>query len=347
MQQKSIVVAPIASLDAPARYCAQNIVQFNGKCGCSFCEHPGESYKVPGSEKSRHVYLEKGFNFPLRTHENMIRQANEASVCPQNKPVCGVKNKTVVSDIPLFDTANGFVPDYMHAVLLGVVRMLMTAWFSPVNKRKNFYVKKCDRKRIDKILLRIKPPAYITRAPRSIFLRNYWKASELRAFLLYYAPILMKGILQNDYYQHFLLLVSAINTLLRTELSANQIQLAESLLQVFVQDTELLYGRERCTFNLHQVTHLTHFVRLWEPLWAWSAFHFEDLNGYLKKINHGPNKIDIELVNTLDMINTLYTLEHDFSPKSAQRNSLVVATVGSPRKHEVDQQILLAMQEIP
>ncbi|KAL7298952.1 hypothetical protein TKK_0008052 [Trichogramma kaykai] len=37
----SILVAPIASLDAPARAVVQNIMQYNGAYGCTFCEHPG------------------------------------------------------------------------------------------------------------------------------------------------------------------------------------------------------------------------------------------------------------------------------------------------------------------
>lgn len=46
-------------------------------------------------------------------------------------------------------------------------------------------------------------------------------------------------------------------------------------------------------------------VKLWGPLWAWSTFSFEDGNGYLKKITHGSNKIDMEIANTLK-IYTLY-----------------------------------------
>lgn len=37
--KNSIVVAPIASLDASARAAVHNIMQYNGECGCTFCEH--------------------------------------------------------------------------------------------------------------------------------------------------------------------------------------------------------------------------------------------------------------------------------------------------------------------
>ena len=41
--EKSIVIAPISTLDCPARCAVQNVMQFNGLCGCTFCEHPGRS----------------------------------------------------------------------------------------------------------------------------------------------------------------------------------------------------------------------------------------------------------------------------------------------------------------
>ena len=41
MIEHSVVVAPVAILDCPARAAVQNVMQFNGAYGCSFCEHPG------------------------------------------------------------------------------------------------------------------------------------------------------------------------------------------------------------------------------------------------------------------------------------------------------------------
>lgn len=41
--RRSRVLAPIATLDAPARAATQNLMKFNGECGCTFCEHKGET----------------------------------------------------------------------------------------------------------------------------------------------------------------------------------------------------------------------------------------------------------------------------------------------------------------
>ena len=36
---------------------------------------------------------------------------------------------------------------------------------------------------------------------------------------------------------------------------------------------------------------------------------FGDANGYFKKINHGPNKVDSEIINTIKIINAHYILK--------------------------------------
>ena len=39
--------------------------------------------------------------------------------------------------------------------------------------------------------------------------------------------------------------------------------------------------------NVHMLQHLPECVQLWGPLWAYSCFHFENLNGYIKTLFHG------------------------------------------------------------
>lgn len=39
--------------------------------------------------------------------------------------------------------------------------------------------------------------------------------------------------------------------------------------------------------NVHMMLHLPQCIKNWGPLWAYSTFHFENLNGYLKYLFHG------------------------------------------------------------
>ena len=58
-----------------------------------------------------------------------------------------------------------------------------------------------------------KLPCECARQPRSLNELDWWKATELRSFLLYTGPIALKGILSSSYYKHFLSLSLSIRIL--------------------------------------------------------------------------------------------------------------------------------------
>ena len=39
--------------------------------------------------------------------------------------------------------------------------------------------------------------------------------------------------------------------------------------------------------NVHLLSHIADTVRNWGPLWAYSCFIYETMNGHLKKMFHG------------------------------------------------------------
>ena len=171
-------------------------------------------------------------------------------------------------------------------------------------------MKKTIRNDISMALKQIAPPDFIIRKPRDLKNKKFWKAAEVRDCLLFYFPIILKNKLPKKYYQHFLLLVSEMRILLQERIHTDEIYIAESLLRLFVHDVVKLYGLEKCSFNVHQLMHMAEWgARNWGPLWAWSASTFEDGIGYFKKMNHGPNKVDMEIVNAIKMFNANYNLK--------------------------------------
>ena len=47
-------------------------------------------------------------------------------------------------------------------------------------------------------------------------------------------------------------------------------------------------GDGSCGLNVHNAgAHLADFVRGWGPMWAWSCFGFEDMNGTILEFVHG------------------------------------------------------------
>lgn len=85
----SYVSARVCSVDAVARAMLQNIKQFNGKYGCSLCEHPEQScVKGSGAGNRQQIYP------PCSTHRlttgtRMKTQAVRA--VEENKAIKGVK----------------------------------------------------------------------------------------------------------------------------------------------------------------------------------------------------------------------------------------------------------------
>lgn len=146
--------------------------------------------------------------------------------------------------------------DYMHAVLEGVVKWLLRAWFDSENHSKPFYLRRGLRQ-IDSVLLQQTPPHEFSRPPRSLQSHlRYFKASELRNWLLYYSLPILLDHLPPLYFHHYTLLVCAMHVLLQDSLSSTQIDAAESMLSDFVTVLPELYGERSCTNNAHLLTHL-------------------------------------------------------------------------------------------
>lgn len=70
---------------------------------------------------------------------------------------------------------------------------------------------------------------------------GYWKASEYRAWLIFYSlPILVK-FLPPDYSNHFALLITAMHILLGSNIVAEDIDAAHVLLELFYNLMPQLY----------------------------------------------------------------------------------------------------------
>ena len=177
-----------ACCDLPAKCLLTNTVQFNGHCGCSKCLQVGIS---TGTSKGGHVHVypfdpnnPKG---PERTHQGMT---DDAKLAMSNNPVNGVKGPCWLTYLRgSFDLVKGNSIDYMHGVCLGIMKQLLTLWFAVTHSSEGFS-HASSVTIVDQRLDSIKPPNNITRMPRSITQHfKFWKASELRAFLLFMAQL--------------------------------------------------------------------------------------------------------------------------------------------------------------
>ena len=276
--------------DLVARPLATNTVQFNGYFGCLYCLHEG-------------VYKLKRMLYPPLQHymkrckEDIERWATEAE--DSGKPVYGIKSHSILS--LYIDIVRDIPIDYMHMILEGISKMLLKYWSDGSFKDRRFYLGKGIDK-LDKMLLRIKPPHSFRRSPRSLKVSStFWKASEHRAWLLYYALPILMHILPPDYVMHLSLLITSLHILLGMSISKEDISKCRELLTTFHQLLPELYPETLCTANFRMLAHICDCVEDWGPLWCFSTFGFENLNGYLRKYAHGTGNILPQLVESFMM----------------------------------------------
>lgn len=292
----NLVVSKVFTLTCPcdsvARCMLQNLKQFNGRYGCAWCLHEGERVDKGRGSVQVYPYLEEP---PAeRTHMQTVENAEEAH--RQGEAVYGVKGPSILMLLTTFNIVQGFTVDYLHNSLLGVARYFGRLWFDSSNHGKEYYIG-TQTDKIDDRLTSIQPPNNLTRAPRSLSHRRFWKGSEWRSWLLFYSLPCLVGVLKDVYLRHWLLLVHGLSLLLSESISEIDIVNANIMLAKFVLLVDRYYGRTHLTYNVHQLLHAAGTVRNWGPLWANSTFMYESFNGMLLKMFHGTQGVPLQVIN--------------------------------------------------
>lgn len=317
VQQTSMVQCPVICADAPARAKIQNILSHSGNTSCNTCEQKKRRIALTPQElllkaagkkvKRKRAFVFQEIQARLRTNNRMRRQARKVVHLPPGKTVKGVKGPTRVAFIPKLDISTCVFAEYMHGVCLGIVRLFINLWFFVPGEWK---LSLDAQEEIDKFLKSIAPTSDIGRLPRGIKYLKYWKASELRAWLLFYSLPCISGKLPPQYVQHWTLLVAAIFLLLQEEITERDLLMAESMLRIFVRDIANLYRLHDYSYNVHQLLHLTLYTRRWGNLWSTSAFRFENYNGILVHLIHGTKNPAKELMRNLRIAHGLEILRN-------------------------------------
>ncbi|KZS04760.1 Uncharacterized protein APZ42_032234 [Daphnia magna] len=172
-----------------------------------------------------------------------------------------------------------------------------------------------------------------------------FKATEFRLLLLYNLPIILKNRLQDEVYQYFLLLHSAIRILsceASVEDEAN-VDYANSLLVLFIQKSVMIYGDQFVTYSIHNLQHLGVECKRFGSLEMYSCFVFENHIGKLKNLVHKSAKPLQQLVNRSIEIN--YQAEKPL----LTMGYLALAAISLPAEQESEDTALVSneRQEIP
>lgn len=299
-----------ATADLPAKALLCNCVQYNGDYSCWKCIQKGVSAARGKGHSHVFPFQKEDPQGPKRTIQNVLSTADEVikSRTGMNKKQ-GIKGPSWLAFCPTFDIVNGMGIDYMHGVLLGVQKLLLRLWFMKEFSSYQFNIS-FKLKIVDNRLLQIRPTLDISRLPRTI--ENdlkYWKASEFQNFLLFYGLPVLYGLLDDERFLHFSLLVHAVHILLKSSITRADLEKADRMLLFFCEKFQILYDLSFMTLNVHQLLHLADNVKMLGPLYTHSCFPFEDKNGLLLKMIRGTQNIDQQIVTGVSFLQKLPELK--------------------------------------
>ena len=170
------------------------MVQYNGFNSCHKCLNPGETFSA--GRGYSHVYKHKVYD--SRTDENVKNSATQAA--NDGNVVLGIKGPSMFSYLKMYSFVNGTCVDPMHQVFLGVMKQLMSMWFSFKHKKETFSAW-MKNGLFDRRLSTLKPPHTVNRTPRPLSDLKHYKASEFCSMLVMYIPMLY-GILSPEQFEH-------------------------------------------------------------------------------------------------------------------------------------------------
>lgn len=249
--------------DLPAKSFVLCIKGHNGYFSCSKCTLEGDF--------ENNVMCFPETNFEKRTDQSFRDR------CQPEHHI----GDSLIERIPNFNMVDNVPIDYMHCILLGVVKRLLC------NRKYGWVFGKPPYKLsatvINLINIKLRGmqryiPSEFSRKTRSIVESKRYKATEFRLLLIYTGLIVFKNLIKKRFYNNFACLSLATSILISPELSRNEdlIQYAHELFKCFITNSIKLYGPDFISHNVHNLLHLIDSVKIFGPLDQFSAFPFEN-----------------------------------------------------------------------
>ena len=281
---------------------------------CSKCHTRGITYKKDSEQRGRVVF-----------HDHRAEPRTHLSFISRTDLVFHGHERSILEKIDI-DMVQDIVLDYMHVVCLGVMRKLLKFWVKRDTKRNLIPLNFVQRISERLVFLRKKIPKNFARLPRSLLELANWKATEFRQFLLYTGPLVLKDLLPEELFQHFLCFHTAIKLLSSNTEGFNRstvLNHCERLLFHFVSESPKLYGWHFLTYNVHSLLHLVGDVRRFGQLDNYSSFPFENYLQFLKKtLKTGSNQPLSSLVRRFSEISYVESIK-ERDPKCNQPNKSI------------------------
>ena len=283
--------------DKPARADLLNIINSNGFNSCLKCLQVGTSIG------NRRVYEFDKKN-PTGPERSKLLYAEHVSEAEKYKTIVhGIKGRCILSHLKYYHPIKNSCIDYMHSVLLGVIKTFFKYWFEgdgsqPYSLKKYMQV-------IDNRLLRIKPPSYVSNAPRSIYSWNKWRAHEFLTFIIYYLLPVFHKIVPHNIYVNLTKLEVFIETILSTKIYKENLIYIQKIIEDFLKELNFLYDKSIMLSGVHELVHLVECSFEFGPLNNVNCFQFEELNRKFLSFINGKDLIGEEFIKIFSIVQSI------------------------------------------
>lgn len=318
--QKVTVTIKAIVCDAPARAELKNTVNHNSYYACERCIQKG-TYSQAGG----HVVLESttselrtDTSFREKIHQNHHKPSAESS------PLLDLKLDMVLS----------FPLDYMHGCCLGVMRRLLHRWKSSKRNELKCHLDVHSKNEFDNRIESFAsclPSEFSRKMVGGMKTLSYWKAVEYRVFLIYAGVYVLRNVIPEAYYNHFLGFCVAMRILLTPNQYENM-PVVRHMLTDFVEESKTLYGPGFVSFNVHNLIHLADDYERFGALDLISCFSFETyLGSKIKGCLHGRNRVLEQITKSVLRTNCL------LPPKPLPNNEIVFGRINAKPKKSVEE----------
>lgn len=306
--------------DMPAKAIFMRLKHYNGAFSCFYCMAEGGRFDLENRYHNTLQVFPYSRNLELRNCNNMIEFARQAVIARRADPkasVYGVKGPSLLLNM-LPNKVFCMGADIMHGVFLGVQKTLLNLWFDPQYSNQPFSISGMTAI-VDRRLKSIRPPASFYKLPKTIKKElAHMKASDFKIFFFYYSLPVLLGILPDNYWFHHSKIVTAIALLSKDSVSMFDLDQAEELIHAYVSEFEELYHLRYLTLTFHQLLHFPLVTRNLGPMWVYSCFFYESLNGQFAQLVHGSRYVALQIASTCSILLNLPVMISSMNPGRAK-----------------------------
>ncbi|QRV96879.1 Transposase family tnp2 [Ceratobasidium sp. AG-Ba] len=236
----------------------------------------------------------------MRTHDNFLYYYDRLSRLPESparmrlSQQCGLHGRPVLASLKSIDLLSCAPYEMMHLIFKNLIPNMVNNWkgtFKWITEGDEPYIIPGDVwKTIGErtaAATKTIPAQFVGTIPDIDKDFGIYKVEAHSFWFMHLAPVLLNGVLPNEYYMHFLAMREITIWCLELEITLEQVDALEQKIQEWVQGYERLYYRYEhyrlpaCVLTIHALFHIPYYIRRTGPLSATWSFVMERFCGYL------------------------------------------------------------------